>query len=92
MWWKFGLKATYMLVSLLGQHCEFKYPKQLMTDFALHCLHSLLASHYPELSDTNPDKVLQDCFYTFQYRRHWAKLRRLGFYLHESEQIYKSIL
>ena len=92
IWWKFGLKAIYMLTSLLAHHCELKYPRTLMTDFALKCLHTLIKSHYPEVSNENPEKVLQDCYYTFQYRRHWAKLRRLGFFLHEAEQIYKSIL
>lgn len=57
MWWKFGLKAVYMLVSLLGSHCEFKTPKTLMIDFGIKCLHKLISVYYPEIVD-NPEKVL----------------------------------
>jgi len=36
--------------------------------------------------------VLQDCFYTFEYRRNYAKLRRFGLFLNDSETIYKGII
>jgi hypothetical protein len=74
---------------------EFKIPKQIMEKFALPTLKKILKHFCAKLNSDfeqiNED-YLPDHYSSFQYRRAWAKLRRLGYFVPECEQFYKHII
>ena len=56
---------------------------------------AFLNHFYPDLPKEEgalSSKVLPDHYYSFQYRKAHAKLRRLNYFVDESEKIYLSIL
>ena len=100
--WKFAVKAAYIKAVALATCMEFAKPKRLMQEFAEPTLAKLLRQFYPELfpsSDKNdgiPEtlsaKVLPDNYYSFQHRRVYAKLRRLGYFIPDSLKCYQQLL
>lgn len=92
-WWKFGAKIAYVRVNMLAQVMEFNTPTTQMQTFVLPLLKTLLAHFCPELSQPEGQvKVLPDHYYSFEYRRVWAKLRRTAFYAVESDQCYRQLI
>ena len=73
---------------------EFKEPKSIMENFALPTLKKLLKHFYIDFQKDATeitDEFLPDHYCSFQYRRAWAKLRRLGYFVAECEQMYRHI-
>lgn len=88
-YWKFAMKASFIKAIMLATCMEFKAPKELLTGFACDLTKRLLATFYPELfeqgnSDSLMAKDLPDNYYSFQYRRAYGKLRRLGYFIPET--------
>ncbi len=74
---------------------EFRIPKQLMENFALPTLKKLLKHFVVEFQKDDTeinDEVLPDHYSSFQYRRAWAKLRRLGYFVAECVDLHKHIM
>lgn len=57
---------------------------------------ALLEKFYPELTNAKENvfanKIFPDSYYSFKHRRIWAKLRRIGFFVKESENALRSLL
>ena len=77
---------------------EFSKPKRIMYEFAEPVLLAILKKFVPEIfkAEENRDdgipaslseKVLPDNYYSFQHRRVYAKLRRMGYFVGEAERL-----
>ena len=82
---------------------EYAKPKRMMFEFAEPVLVKLLKKFLPEIfqaeekrDDGIPsglsEKVLPDHYYSFQHRRVYMKLRRMGYFLGEAERLYRQLL
>ena len=102
-YWKFAIKAAYLKVVLLSGCMEFSKPKRIMYEFAEPVLIAFLKHHAPEIfkAEENRDdgipaslseKVLPDHYYSFQHRRVYAKLRRMNYFVGESERLSRQLL
>ena len=103
LYWKFAVKAAHLKVTMLANCMEFSKPKRLMYEFAEPVLVTLLKKFMPDIftAEENRDdgipaslseKVLPDHYYSFQHRRVYAKLRRMGYYVGEAERLYRQLL
>jgi hypothetical protein len=101
-YWKFAVKAAYLKVIALGTCMELAIPKKLMNEFAEPVLKKFLKEFNPELfpeSDKKDGvpaalsaKVLPDSYYSFQHRRVYAKLRKLGYFIPDSIKCYQQLI
>jgi hypothetical protein len=94
-YWKFAIKASYIQVSILATETEYAEPKRILEEFSLPAVQAFLKHFYPDLPKEEgvlASKVLPDHYYSFQYRKAQAKLRRLAYFVDESEKTYLSIL
>jgi len=71
---------------LLAACMEFKTPRSIMENFALPIIKKLLVHLLPECNKN------ENNYYTFAYRRMWAKLRRLAYFVPDCEKLYKRLL
>ena len=103
LYWKFAVKAAHLKVTMLANCMEFSKPKRIMFEFAEPVLITLLKKFMPEIfsAEENRDdgipaslseKVLPDHYYSFQHRRVYAKLRRMGYFAGEAERLYRQLL
>jgi len=94
------LKAAYLKVTMLAGCMEFAMPKRLMFEFAepvlLMCLKKFTPELFPAEENKNDgiplslsEKVLPDQYYSFEYRRVYARLRRMGYFVVEAERLYR---
>lgn len=60
-----------------------------MHEFAVPTLQKFNSNFYPGVESV---KELIDCHYSFQYRRVWAKIRRVCYFISESEKLYRSLI
>ena len=101
-YWKFAVKACYLKVIMLANCMEYAKPKRMMYEFAEPVLLKLLKHFVPEIfqaearDDGIPvslsEKVLPDHYHSFQHRRVYMKLRRMGYYVGEAERLYRQLL
>ena len=102
-YWKFAIKAAYLKVVLLAGCMEFSKPKRIMCEFAEPVLIAFLRRFVPEIfrAEENRDdgipaslseKVLPDHYYSFLHRRVYAKLRRMNYFVGESERLSRQLL
>jgi hypothetical protein len=79
LWWKFALKAAYIKTILLGAVMEFAKPKALFEGFIKSTLIKFLKHFATELDFEASE--LPSHKYTFEYRRFFAKFRRLSYFV-----------
>ena len=61
-----------------------------METFALPILKKLLINFLPAVIEVASE--LPDNYYIFTYRRMWAKLRRLGYFVPNSDSLYQKLI
>ena len=99
-YWKFAVKACHLKCVMLALCMEYAKPKRLMHEFAEPLLIKILQKFLPEIfkAEVNRDdgipaslseKILPDHYYSFQHRRVYMKLRRMGYFLPEAERLYR---
>ena len=97
------MKAAHLKVTMLAGCMEYSKPKRLMYEFAEPVLVAVLKKFVPEIfkaeenrNDGIPaslsEKVLPDHYHSFQHRRVYAKLRRMGYFVGEAEQLSRQLL
>ena len=102
-YWKFAVKAAYLKVLLLSGCMEFSKPKRIMHEFAEPVLVMILKKFAPEIfkAEENRDdgipaslseKVLPDHYCSFQHRRVYTRLRRMGYFVGEAERLSRELL
>jgi len=62
-----------------------------MESFALPTLKKLILKFYPE-TDTEIIAELPHTYYSFEYRRIYAKLRGAGYFVNHSETLFNSLI
>ena len=98
--WKFAVKAAYLKATMLAHCMEYAKGKRLMFEFAEPVLIKLLQKFIPEIfkAEENRDdgipaslseKILPDHYYSFTHRRLFAKLRKMNYFVGESERLYR---
>jgi hypothetical protein len=94
-WWKFALYASYVQGVIVADNFEFKIPRQMYEGFSTACLKSLHETFYPEIAKQDNqfvNKAHPDTYYSFKHRRHWAKIRRAGYFSNDAESALRSLL
>ena len=100
IYWKFAVKACHLKAIMLAYCMEYAKPKRMMFEFAEPVLVMILKKFLPEVyaneenrNDGVPtglsEKVLPDHYYSFQHRRVYAKLRRMGYHVVESDRLHR---
>lgn len=85
---------------MLSQVMEFAKPRRLMNEFAEPVLVELLKKYLPEIFEVSTsredgiptsltEKVLPDHYHSFEYRRVYARLRRISYYVLDAERQYR---
>ena len=103
IFWKFAVKACHLKAIILAYCMEYAKPKRMMFEFAEPVLVMILKKFLPEVytdeenrNDGVPtglsEKVLPDHYYSFQHRLVYAKLRRMGYFVVESERLHRQLL
>jgi hypothetical protein len=84
-WWKFAVKACYIRIVILASCMEFATPKALIENFVAEMITKLVEHFFKDQDSTQN-------FYIIQNRRMYAKLRRLGYFVPECEELYKRLV
>lgn len=90
LFWRFGIKAAYLKATMLAVQMEFSIPKQLLLEWTLPTLKTLTET-FAKIDYEVPGAALKSMD-MLTYRRVFAKFRRLGYYVQETEHNYKTLL
>jgi len=90
LFWRYGIKASYLKTTMLAVQMEFNAPKQLLLSWTLPTLKTLTET-FAKIDYTIPGAALasEDML---GYRRVFAKFRRLGYFVQETEHNYRTLL
>lgn len=89
--WRFGVKAAYLKATILAVQMEFKIPRALFLEFALPTLRTL-CEKFQNVDFEKEEGVALRCADMLGYRKIFAKFRRLGYFVGETEANYTMLL